>query len=185
MSAISATSTRLPVANDNKGASSNDGLLGAANPVFTGLDWFGQWLPQLAIRILIAYEFWLSGIEKFRGENWFGDIMSRFPFPFDLIPTDISWFIATSAELVGAVALLIGFGTRFFAATFIILDLVAWYSVHAGNGYNVCDNGYQLPLMFLVLLLPLLFSGPGRASVDHLIATRVGVIHSTGSGQVP
>jgi putative oxidoreductase len=111
-------------------------------------------------------------VEKLRGENWFGEIMDMFPFPLNLTPVDISWFIATWSELIGAVALLIGLGTRFFAATFIILDLVAWYSVHADHGYNVCDNGFKLPLIYLVLLLPLLFSGAGKASVDYFITRR-------------
>lgn len=144
----------------------------AENPILGILNRFGEWLPQLGLRALVAYEFWGSGVEKLRGENWFGDIMDMFPFPFDLVPVDISWFIATWSELIGAVALLIGLGTRFFAATFIVLDLVAWYSVHAGNGYNVCDNGFQLPLMYLILLLPLFFSGAGKASADYFITRR-------------
>jgi putative oxidoreductase len=145
-------------------------LLGTVNPVLSVLNWFGAWLPQLAIRALLAYEFWESGIEKLRGNNWFGDIKGDFPFPFNLVPTDISWYVATWSELLGAIGLLIGLGTRFCAAALIVLDIVAWYSVHAGNGYNVCNNGYQLPLIFLVLLLPMLFSGPGKASLDYLIA---------------
>lgn len=132
----------------------------------------GEFLPQLAIRVLLACEFWESGVEKFRGENWFADIRDDFPFPFDLVPADISWFLATWSELLGAAALLIGLGTRLFSASLIILTLVAWVSVHAGHGYNVCDNGFKLPLMYLVLFLPLLLSGPGRLSIDHLIARR-------------
>ncbi|HEY9197925.1 MAG TPA: DoxX family protein [Gammaproteobacteria bacterium] len=132
----------------------------------------GEFLPQLAIRVLLAYEFWESGVEKFRGENWFADIQDDFPFPLDLVPADISWFLATWSELLGAAALLIGLGTRLFSAALMILTLVAWISVHAGLGYNVCDNGFKLPLMYLVLFLPLLLSGPGRLSIDHLIARR-------------
>jgi len=49
---------------------------------------------------------------------------------------------------------------------------VAWASVHAGNGYNVCNNGWKLPLVYLLMFLPLLFSGPGKLSLDHLIARR-------------
>jgi putative oxidoreductase len=129
-------------------------------------------MPQLGLRLLLAYEFWESGVEKFRGENWFADIMDRFPFPFDVIPADISWFISTRSELVGAVALVIGLGTRFFGVTLVIVTVVAWVSVHSGNGYNVCDNGFKLPLMYLVMFLPLIFSGPGKLSLDHLVARR-------------
>ncbi|HHH46588.1 MAG TPA: DoxX family protein [Thiotrichales bacterium] len=132
----------------------------------------GEFLPQLGLRLFLAWEFWESGMTKLRGENWFSEIQSSFPFPFNIIPTDISWFIATWTELLGAVALVLGLGTRFAAVAMIILDVVAWASVHAGNGYNVCNNGWKLPLVYLIMFLPLLFSGPGRLSLDHWIARR-------------
>lgn len=136
------------------------------------LDRVGQFLPQLGIRLLLAWEFWESGVMKFTGENWFQHIQDDFPFPFNLLPVGLSWFLATWFELVGAIALALGLGTRFFSFALIVLDLVAWYAVHAGNGYNVCDNGYKLPLMYLILFLPLLFSGAGRFSVDYWLARR-------------
>ena len=136
------------------------------------LNRIGEFLPQLALRILLAYEFWESGVEKFNGNNWFSDIKSNFPFPLNIIPTDISWFISTWFELIGAVALLIGLATRFFSLSLVILTIVAWASVHAGHGYNVCNNGFKLPLIYLVLFLPLLFSGAGKLSVDHFLFNR-------------
>lgn len=141
--------------------------------VFEKLDAMGAWVAMLPLRLLLAWEFWESGVEKFTGETWFTQIKGDFPFPFNVIPTDISWFISTWAELLGAIALVIGLGTRFTAATLIVLDIVAWASVHAGNGYNVCDNGFKLPLMYLIMLIPLLLSGPGRASLDALIRQRL------------
>ena len=138
--------------------------------IFAQLNIVGSFLPQLGLRFLLTYEFWESGVEKLMGKNWFVDIKADFPFPFNYVPVEISWFLSTWSELAGAICLVIGLGTRFWALSLIILDVVAWYSVHAGNGYNVCDNGFKLPLLYLVMLLPLLFSGPGKASVDHLIA---------------
>ena len=136
------------------------------------LNIIGEFLPLLAIRALIAYEFFEAGVEKLKGENWFSQIQGQFPFPFNFVPTDISWFLATWSELLGSAAILIGFATRFSALSLIILDLVAWYSVHASSGYNVCSSGFKLPLMYLVLLLPLLFMGAGKASLDHFIARK-------------
>lgn len=138
------------------------------------LDKLGEWLPQLGLRAIIAYEFWEAGVEKFNGENWFTDFRGEFPFPFSVLPADLSWFLATWTELVGSIAILVGFATRFSAASLIILDLVAWYSVHGGNGYNVCSNGFKLPLLYLILLLPLLMSGAGKASIDNFISKSYG-----------
>lgn len=132
----------------------------------------GSYLGLMGLRLLLAWEFWESGVEKFNGDNWFSDIQGDFPFPFNLVPVDISWFLSTWSELIGAVALAIGLGTRFFSLSLIILTIVAWASVHAGNGYNVCDNGYKLPLLYLVMFVPLLLSGPGKLSLDHWLARR-------------
>jgi putative oxidoreductase len=137
-----------------------------------GIDQIGSWVGLLGIRLLLAYEFGTAGLEKMRGENWFADIQEAFPFPFSVVPVDISWFLATWTELIGAAALVVGLGTRFWAVSLLILDIVAWTSVHGGNGYNVCDNGYKLPLMYLVMFLPLLLSGPGKLSLDHWLALR-------------
>lgn len=137
------------------------------------LDGIGAWLPNLAIRFLLAYEFWEAGVKKLHGENWFAGIQEQFPFPFSIIPTDISWQLATWTELIGPAMLVLGLGTRFAGASLVILTIVAWASVHAGNGYNVCDNGYQLPLMYLVLFLPLLFQGAGKLSADYWIRKRI------------
>ena len=137
------------------------------------LDEAGAWLALLPIRLLLAYEFGIAGLEKLRGENWFADIQDAFPFPFSLVHVDLSWFLATWTELVGAAALVVGLGTRFWVAGLIVLDIVAWVSVHGGNGYNVSDNGYKLPLMYLTMLIPLLLAGPGKLSLDHWIRRRV------------
>ena len=138
------------------------------------LNRLGEWLPQLGLRFFLAYEFWESGLEKFNGSNWFTDFADQFPFPFNVVSPDLSWFLATWFELLGAIALVIGLGTRFFAASLVVLDLVAWYSVHADNGFNVCSNGFKLPLIYLVMLVPLLLSGPGKASLDYLLSKRFG-----------
>jgi hypothetical protein len=42
-------------------------------------------------------------------------------------------------------------------------------SVHAGNGYNVCDNGFKLPLVYLVMFVPLILKEAGSLSLDHLL----------------
>jgi len=135
-------------------------------------DQIGNWLPGLCLRLMLAWEFWEAGIEKLNGSNWFNDIADRFPFPFSVIPTEISWQMATWFEVGGALCLAIGLATRFVSVSLVILTIVAWSAVHAGNGYNVCDNGWKLPLLYLVMFVPLVFQGPGNLSIDRWIAAR-------------
>ena len=130
------------------------------------------WLSPLGLRLLLAYEYWGAGFGKFNGENWFADIQDKFFFPFNLLPAELSWQLATWSEMIGAIALLVGLGTRFFSFSLIVVTLVAWAAVHAGNGYNVCDNGWQLPLFYLILFLPLALGGAGKLSLDHLFFGR-------------
>ena len=54
----------------------------------------------LALRLFAAYEFLESGLEKWNGENWFAEINSQFPFPFNLLSDTVNWNLAMWAELV-------------------------------------------------------------------------------------
>jgi putative oxidoreductase len=150
--------------------------------LLAGIDLLGLWLGLLGLRLILGWEYFESGLEKFHGENWFAEIQERFPFPFDAVPPDVSWQLATWFELVGGIALAIGLGTRFFGAALFVLTVVAIASVHwpaesatLGElllGYALTDRGqgnYKLPLIFLTMLLPLILSGPGKLSVDALI----------------
>lgn len=155
--------------------------IGLNDAVVSKLNTFNTWLPQLALRLLLAWEFGESGFEKLHGTNWFADL--TFPFPFNLLPASVSWNISIFFEIFGAFALVIGLFTRFFSISLIILTIVAIASVHWPEhfsslsellkGYRIIDEdgdgfgNYKLPLMYIILFLPLLFGGAGRASVDY------------------
>ncbi|ODS62776.1 MULTISPECIES: DoxX family protein [unclassified Arenimonas] len=147
------------------------------------LEGSGRWLAPLGLRLLLAWEFWEAGMQKLRGENWFAAIQDKFPPPLDVLPVGLSWQLATWAELVGAVALLLGLGTRLFAFVLLVLTAVATFSVHwpadwaslqeLWRGYAISDKGFgnfKLPLLFAAMLLPLVFHGAGRLSLDALLA---------------
>lgn len=147
----------------------------------------GDYLWPLLIRLILAWEFWEAGITKLRGENWFeqipwADWQKGFPFPFDSVPSSLNWTLATWAELVFAVMLLLGLLTRFAALSLVVVTMVATAAVHwpaqwsgiaeLWNGYVITSNGagnFKLPLLFVVLLLPLVFNGGGKISLDYLL----------------
>lgn len=149
------------------------------------LDQLGLWIGLLSLRLLLAWEFGEAGFEKLHGSNWFVDIQDQFPWPFKLISADLNWTMATGFEIVGAIALMVGLGTRFFAASLIALTVVAMLSVHWPDswatlsellmGYALTDTGhgnFKLPVIYISMLLPLLFMGSGRLSLDALVRSR-------------
>ncbi len=143
----------------------------------------GQFFPLLMLRLLLAWEFWEAGLQKFNGENWFQHIQANFPFPFSVIDPQISWFMATWFELLGGIALLLGLGTRYVSISLLILTIVATIAVHIPaegwtsfsdmvRGYAISDKGfgnYKIPLIYMIAFMPLIFMGAGKASVDQVI----------------
>ncbi|MCU0754463.1 MAG: DoxX family protein [Xanthomonadales bacterium] len=145
----------------------------------------GSDLSLLGLRLIMAYEFGEAGLEKWRGENWFAHLQDKFPFPLSWVPADLSWALATWTEILAATLLLLGLATRLSAFVLLVLTGVAIVSVHwpeswsslaeLWQGYAISDKGqgnFKLPLLFALMLLPLVGIGPGRLSLDALIARR-------------
>ncbi|MGY1447461.1 HvfX family Cu-binding RiPP maturation protein [Pseudomonas chlororaphis] len=146
------------------------------------LNRLSPWVALLSLRLLLAWEFFESGLEKWQGENWFQEIQSAFPFPFDQLPASLNWQLSMWAELLCALALLLGLGTRCAALVLIVVTVVATAAVHwpadwsslseLAQGYAISNKGhgnFKLPVIYLAALLPLLFQGPGKLSLDTLI----------------
>jgi putative oxidoreductase len=147
------------------------------------LDPAGDWVALMPIRLLLAYEYGKAGFMKLNGNNWFGNVQENFPFPFNVVPVEVSWFLATWFEILGAFGLVLGLFTRFWAFSLAVLTIVAIGGVHwpddwnslaeLWKGYAVSDKGfgnYRIPLLFIAMLVPLIFSGAGKLSVDHILA---------------
>ena len=146
----------------------------------------GQWIPPFFLRLILFWEFWESGITKVESSNWFAGIHDEFPFPFDIIPVDLSWFLATWSELIFPILLLLGLFTRFSAIVLLILTAVAASAVHwpgdwsslseLWNGYSISNKGFgnfKLPLLYTLMLFPLIFTGAGKLSIDFFLSKRL------------
>ena len=95
-----------------------------------------DFLGPLALRLYLAPVFWTAGTNKLSGmENviaWFGnpDWGLGLPAPFLM-----AW-MATLTEVLGAIALIAGLGTRWFCVPLMITMLVAAFAVHWENGWQ-------------------------------------------------
>jgi putative oxidoreductase len=152
----------------------------------------GEYVWPLGLRVILAWEFGEAGMAKLRGDNWFADIpwadwQKGFPFPFSELPAWMNWQLATWGELVLAGMLLAGLFTRFAAFSLIVITGVATAAVHwpaeweslsqLWQGYVITADGagnYKLPLLFILMLLPLVFHSGGRLSLDHLLVMATG-----------
>jgi len=162
-------------------------LINLRNRITDILDPASAWLALLPIRLLMAWEFGRAGMMKLNGQNWFANVQDNFPFPFNVIPVEISWFLATWTEILGAACLLAGLFTRFWAFSLIVLTIVAILGVHwpsewnslaeLWKGYAITDKGfgnYRVPLLFIAMLFPLMFAGAGTLSLDHILGKKLG-----------
>lgn len=148
----------------------------------------GDYIWPLALRLILAWEFWEAGVTKLHGKNWFADIpwadwQRGFPWPFSTLSVELNWLAATWGELVFSLMLLFGLFTRFAAISLVVISAVAAAAVHwpaqwgsfaeLWQGYAITSKdgsgNFKLALLFIIMLLPLVFHGGGRLSLDHLL----------------
>lgn len=152
----------------------------------------GDYVWPLGLRLIMAWEFWDSGITKLHGKNWFADIpwadwQVGFRWPFSVLPQDVNWMAATWGELGFSLLILFGLFTRFAAISLIVITAVATVAVHwpahwgslaeLWQGYVITAKNagnFKLPLLFILMLLPLVFHGGGKVSLDYLLLRLTG-----------
>lgn len=172
-----------------------------------------DFLLLFSIRLYLVPWVWRGGISKY---NHFADTVLWFATPTAQgglqlpFPTTLA-FLATSCELIGAMALLLGLATRImavpltlimglagilvhwqhgylaiadkhFESTLRLNDFILWLKTYFPGRYNyitelgdlvVLNNGFEFALTYSLMLLVLLFYGPGRyVSCDYYISQR-------------
>lgn len=161
-------------------------MSGVSALVTTIVGWLGR-LESLALllaRIVVAHAFWVSGQTKVSGPMVplvFGDLDLSFTIPTGIkastyflfeneyagvpLPHVLAAIMATIAEHLLPIALVVGLATRFAALGLLIMTAIiqifvypdAWWTAHA---------------YWAALTLLLMARGPGAISLDRLIAGR-------------
>lgn len=120
----------------------------------------------LAIRIVLAYGFYITGSTKWQNINgvaeWFGTL--KIPFPL------ANAYLAASTEIAGVILLTLGLASRIISIPLMFVMLVAIFTVHLPNGFEAGNNGFEIPLYYLLLLLVIFVNGSGKLSVDRMLA---------------
>jgi putative oxidoreductase len=113
-----------------------------------------------------------AGVMLLLGHGWgklmhFSERVGSFADPIHLGP-QASFMLVVFAEVFCSALVAVGLMTRLAVIPLVIFFLVAGLIQHADDPWN----RKELAFLFLVAFLPLLFTGPGRFSIDALIAKR-------------
>jgi putative oxidoreductase len=140
-----------------------------------------EWMPATAVRLLIGTFFCISGRTKLFVKAQFGVLeqtMVQIHVPF---PHATALFVAMVEFACGA-GLALGLLTPFCAAMLagdmiVAIATTQIHTIHASGVLAWLDDFLYLPeVLYILILLWLIFSGPGRFSVDGLIASRIGLL---------
>lgn len=81
-------------------------------------------------------------------------------------------FLVILGESLGALVLILGFCTRFSAASIAVIMAGAAFFVHGQNGFFASANGFEMHLLAIGIGIALTISGGGAWSIDGMIAKR-------------
>jgi len=133
-----------------------------------------EWMPVTAVRILIGIFFCISGGTKLLVPAQFSMMeqtlaQSHIPFPY------ANALLVSLVEFACGAGLLVGLLTPLCALVLVVDMIVAVatnriHSIHASGILAWLDEFLYLPeILYVMILVWLIFSGPGRYSLDGLI----------------
>ena len=130
-------------------------------------------LGLLIIRVVTAGTLMLKhGWEKFSDfHTMLTNTRLRFPDPLHM-GVFASLTMAQISDFYCALLVVIGLGSRFAAAYSFVCISVAWVAVHHFSYFGPGGDHGEIIVLILGTLVGLVVSGPGRYSVDYLLADR-------------
>ncbi|MEX2497028.1 MAG: DoxX family protein [Woeseia sp.] len=124
-------------------------------------------LVSTPARIFIAATFWLSGRTKVDGLisiNQSAFFLFEHEYALPVIPARLAAYLATYAEHLFPLLLVVGFASRLSATALLLMTLVIQVFVY--------PDAWRTHLLWASALALIVFRGPGALSVDHLIRKR-------------
>jgi len=155
---------------------------------FSRLSEYTQSLGLLGLRLILAYTFFQPAMLKWSD---IGSVISWFDYMGIPFPT-LNAYMAAGTEMAGVVLLTLGLLTRFISIPLIVIMFVAIATVHGQNGFAFVNeavsftdayvngtlvngtiiqlqNGYELVVYYILMLVVLLGNGAGKFSLDRLL----------------
>src|SRR5690606_13605443 len=143
---------------------------------------YEQWSP-LFLRLIIGFGFMAHGWAKLSKGSpaGFEKLLTQLGVPF---PHLSSW-VASLVEILGGLAIFVGFSVSVTAIPLICTMLVAMFSIHINYGFSSVKTigltpqgplfgppGYEINLLYIAGLISLILTGAGLGSIDSWLAKR-------------
>ena len=103
----------------------------------------------------------LHGFEKLRD---FSDLANTFPDPLGISST-VTLTLVIFAEFVCGISFMFGFLTRVVAVPLAVSMFIAAFFVHPSDP----PTGRELSLLYLIPVVAVLLTGPGKFSIDFAL----------------
>ena len=127
-------------------------------------------LVPLLVRIALAVVFIYHGYGKVfqGGHEGIAQLMASKGAP---LPEVLGW-LAGLTEFGGGILIGVGLLSRVWALGLVVVMIVAVATVHAPNGFDLRNQGYEYNFTLGLCALAILIGGPGAFSLDRLIRSR-------------
>ncbi len=127
-----------------------------------------DWLAPLLLRLVFGY-FWAeTGWAKLVNHDGFTERFVNWGIPFP----GLSAYLSGATDLIGGILLMLGLATR-LATLPMIFNMIVALALVVLPGVSTLDDFVELnEVLYILVLFWLFMAGPGRASLDHLIARR-------------
>lgn len=121
----------------------------------------------MALRILVATPLLMKhGIEKI---FTFSQMAAHFADPIGIGPVP-TLVIAMISDAICTVLVILGLGTRWAALLILLNVAVAWAALHHFSFFGHAADHGELIVLYMGAMLALVLTGPGKYSLDRLIA---------------
>jgi putative oxidoreductase len=131
---------------------------------------YASWrdIADTAVRVIVGIILFMHGWGKVKaGAAGVAAFMAK----SGLEPGLAFAYAAILLETIGALCIIFGLFTRFFAAAIAIEMLIAVIAVHWSHGfyYNAHNGGYEYALLIGIVMFAIAIRGGGPYSIDRMI----------------
>jgi putative oxidoreductase len=131
------------------------------------------------IRVFLGLVVFPHGAQKLLG--WFGGYGFEGTMNYFTQTVGLPWIVGvtvTILEFFGAIALILGIGTRVVASAYLVLAIGIVFTSHIEHGFFInwfgtqSGEGYEYFLLWIAMALALVVNGAGKFSLDRIVLTR-------------